>query len=144
MKSIFLEIKTLIYSVESFNNLVECRFCSLALPLTLRICLVADCGRFNCQTVEKFERAKSLAKCSKTAIRYMRCQQLFLFYPNLFTLNVFLGFLFLCGGFFFLVCEGFRVMCGLAQGQAFLRFLVCGKALWEPQMGLHLCGGFSG
>ena len=25
------------------------------------------------QTVVKFERAKSLAKCSKTAIRYMRC-----------------------------------------------------------------------
>ena len=40
----------------------------LPLPLTLRICLVADCGRFNCQTVERFERAKSLAKRSKTAI----------------------------------------------------------------------------
>ena len=45
----------------------------LHLAVTLRICLVADCGRFNCQTVVKFERAKSLAKCSKTAIRYMRC-----------------------------------------------------------------------
>ena len=55
--------------------------CFLALRLTLRICLVADCGRFNCQTVVKFERAKSLAKCSKTAIRYMRCyRQLFLFF----------------------------------------------------------------
>jgi hypothetical protein len=45
----------------------------LCLGLTLRICLVADCGRFNCQTMEKFERAKSLAKCCKPAIRYMRC-----------------------------------------------------------------------
>src|SRR5690554_5028602 len=45
------------------------------LPLTLRICLVADCGRFNCQTVVKFERVKNLAKCCKTAIRYMRCWQ---------------------------------------------------------------------
>ena len=68
-------MKTLIYSVESLKSRVECLFVSFffALPLTLRICLVADCGRFNCQTVEKFERAKSLAKYSKTAIRYMRC-----------------------------------------------------------------------
>src|SRR5690606_1177404 len=56
----------------------------LGLLVTLRICLVADCGRFNCQTVEKFERAKSLAKCSKTAIRYMRCWQLgFIHYSDL-------------------------------------------------------------
>jgi|GEM_PF-3157535 hypothetical protein len=50
---------------------------SRALNITLRICLVADCGRFNCQTVVKFERAKSLAKCNKTAIRYMRCYAAF-------------------------------------------------------------------
>ena len=83
VESITIQMKILIYSVESFNSLVECLFVFFffALPLTLRICLVADCGRFNCQTVEKFERAKSLTKYSKTAIRYMRCyRQLLLFF----------------------------------------------------------------
>ena len=54
----------------------------------LRICLVADCGRFNCQTENKFERAKSLAKCSKTAIRHMRCCTPCFFPPSRNPVNV--------------------------------------------------------
>ena len=48
---------------------------SFLCALTDRVALVADCGRINCQTVKKFERAKSLAKPSKTAINATHCYQ---------------------------------------------------------------------
>ena len=67
----------MVYFFLVFSRLFAVARSPLHLLPTLRICLVADCGRFNCQTVVKFERAKSLAKCNKTAIRYMRCYAAF-------------------------------------------------------------------
>ena len=46
VESITIQMKILIYSVESLKSRVECLFVSFffALPLTGRVALVADCG----------------------------------------------------------------------------------------------------
>ena len=44
-------------------ELILCDSGSVKCPTTVCICTVADCVRFNFQTMDKFERVKSLAKC---------------------------------------------------------------------------------
>ena len=66
-------MKTLIYSVESFNGLVECLFVLYALPLTVCVALVADCGRISFQAVRWLMRETNLAERASTAINATQC-----------------------------------------------------------------------